>query len=69
MGNPFHCKICNYSHADLNSLCGHFGRCFLKQDIFEFGASATSTDFVSWSRLELMYISLIINQFNPNLHL
>ena len=59
---PFHL------HPDLNSLCGHL-RDISKEDIFELGASAASTGFLSWRRLELMYLSLIIYQFKPNLGL
>ena len=59
---PFHL------HPDLNSLCGHL-RDISKEDIFELGVSAAGTGFLSWSRLELMYLSLIINQFKPNLAL
>ena len=50
----------------------HMLMCFswrLYEDLFELGVSAAGTDFVSWSRLELIYISLIINQFQPNLAL
>ena len=48
----------------LHSLCGRL-RCF----IFELGGSAAGTGFVNRFRLELMYISLIINQFKSHLAL
>ena len=31
------------------------------EDVFKFDASAAASEFVSGSRLELMYISLIVN--------
>ena len=55
----------------LHCLCGHLRDVSL-EDNFEFdnfGGSAAGTDFVSSFRLELMYISLIINQFEPHLAL
>ena len=66
--STFHSRTYNYSHADFNSLCGHL-RDASYEDISELGASAGGTDFVSWSKLELMYISLIINQFKPHVAL
>ena len=57
---PFHSRAYNYSHVDWDGLCGHL-KDVSWEDISEIDASATGTDFVSWSRMELMYISLIIN--------
>ena len=52
----------------LHSFCGHLRDVSL-EDIFKLGGSAACTDFVNRFRLELMYISLIINQFKPHLAL
>ena len=52
----------------LHSLRGYL-RDVSQEGIFELGGSTAGTGFVDRFRLELMYTSLIINQFKPHLAL
>ena len=57
---PSHQITCDYSHADRDGLHDHL-RDAVWEDIFKLSASAAANEFVSGFRLELMYISLIVN--------
>ena len=57
---PFCLTAYNYSRADWNCLHDHL-RDVPWQDVFKLSASAAATDFLIGFRLELMYISLIVN--------
>ena len=49
----------DYSRADWGGLCDHL-RDIPREDILKLGNSAAASEFwVSWFRLELMYLSLI----------
>ena len=44
---PFRCIVCDYSHADWNSLCDHL-RDFPWEDIFKPSASTAASKFCEW---------------------
>ena len=54
----FHCIAYDYSCADWDALCDH-SRDVPWEDIFRLSALLLLVNFVSWFRLELMYIPLI----------
>ena len=63
----FHHIAYDYSHDDWDGLCNHL-RGVPWEDIFKLGAFA-QMNFVSGSRLELIYISLIVNIRSNFMHL
>ena len=65
---PFRGIAYDYSRADWDSLCDHL-RDVPWEDIFKFGASALTSEFCEWFRLELMYISPIENIWSNLTHL
>ena len=44
---PFHCAVCDYSHADWDGLCDHL-RDVTWEDIFKVSASAAASEFCNW---------------------
>ena len=57
---PFHFIAYDHCRADRDGLRDHL-RDVPWEDIFKLSASAAASEFCEWFRLELMYISLIID--------
>ena len=65
---PFHCIAYDFSRADCDSFCDHMSE-VLWEDILNLVLLLLLVNFVSWFRLELMYISLIVNIRSSLTHL
>ena len=65
---PFHCIAYDFSRADCDSFCDHLSD-VLSEDILNLVLLLLLVNFVSWFRLELMYIPLIVNVRSSLTHL